>query len=1271
MSPRPGGVCHRALGPIQRPAWHGAAWPSRDRGGIAFSRQVANMPRRKVHSSPIVPQAAEHPLAMRFGRLRRRVQLLITLRGLGHVAAVVIAAATVAALLDYTFRFEDPGGRLFLLLVLLGLGATSVFRFLLRPLMVPWGAVELARLLERQHPKLDGSLASALEFLETPADDPVWGSAELRRATIERTTAAAESLDLTASVRTRAAGQSLLVAGTVAALALALALAAPGAARVALARLLNPFGRTQWPQRYHLLVVNPVQYVALGDTCRILVVDRQGKRPPDDARIGYRFETAQGHAVEQWQPLQYVDRQTARGMLGADDPRLNGGALVAQRANITRPFHYRVEGGDDRQMPWTPVGVLQPPSVVSLRVLVTPPEYTGWAPRESEPNVHALVGSRVHLSALASAAVTKATLCLDGGARVQAQPADDSRRTWSADFVVEKSGAYWFELVGPQGLAGGADQSWAIQAVADSPPSVTIEKPLSTVFVTPHASVPLRILAKDDLAIRRISVDFDRTDRPERPHGVFHLHQGPATVQGQQEEKDSARTGDVRRLEYDWDLAPLQLSPGAEVTLVATATDYRPNLGKSDPRRLVVVTAEQLASRLAERHTALVKELARALEIERQVRQQTHEVQSQVKANAQLGALAADRIQGAQLNQRQVHRLLADGSEGAPRHIEDLLDQMQSNRIDDPTTVRRLEQLREQLQRIEREQLLPIGRELTFAVKSLRSQLQRDGSPNDPQLAAEEQAALVDSLDRAVGRAEEVIAALERLLGELGRWNQFREFQAAWNRFLEQQTDLTAKTRELAKRTLTKTVDQLSPDEAATLRVLSGRQAELARETAGAIDQMAAALDTFAQSDPAAAETVAQALRHARQSALDAQMNTAAEQLGANRMGRAVQAQQAVEKLLREILDRLANRPENQLEQVAGQLQAAAAVLAELTARQQAVQSVMEQAARIDQPDQRHRQLAESADRQNQLRDETERLAGGLRQAMANHPADWLAKAAEKMLQAGRNAEKDSAETASRWAQAATDDLQQAASSLADEIRRVEEGLATEQVRRLVEALGELHRRQTELLGATRQLATQIAGQPAPTRPQRAAAVELAGRQEEIRTSTEALRDTLQAPGVLGWLLASAGEAMSQGSGFLRQLQADRAAEAEAQAAAYLEQLLQAFRADQMEQTAQSPSPGQTAGQQDDEQVVDPFLLAQLKLIILMQEQIRAETQGLEEQFGKVSPRSHQAEQRYAELGNRQRQLARLLLALVGPAAPGTSPDSEDKEPPSGEPPQE
>ena len=261
-----------------------------------------------------------------------------------------------------------------------------------------------------------------------------------------------------------------------------------------MARLVNPLGKTAWPRTTHLMVRRPVERVARGQAFQIEVVDAQGARLPPEVRIHYRFAGPDGAAVEETERMRYVD-----------------GAMVARRENVLRPFSYRVEGGDDQSMAWRDVQVVEPPAVESVSVRLIPPAYTGWPPTASERHIRALVGTSAEIAAKATKPLRSAILCIEGGTKIPAQLGDDGC-TFTVEFPVEKSGSYWFDLTDRDGLSGGSDDRWEIHAVPDSPPTVSIEQPTANLFVTPRAVVPLRVVAKDDLAVRNIALVFRRAE---------------------------------------------------------------------------------------------------------------------------------------------------------------------------------------------------------------------------------------------------------------------------------------------------------------------------------------------------------------------------------------------------------------------------------------------------------------------------------------------------------------------------------------------------------------------------------------------------------------------------------------------------------------------------------------------------------------------------------------------------------------------------------------
>ncbi len=460
-----------------------------------------------------------HPLQQKIAALRTRVWRLVMVYALAWVVATVLGGVVVLGLLDYLIRFEDRGIRVICSLLVLGMLGWTCYRYVYLAWIVRVRDVDLAGRLQRRFPALEDRLISAVEFLRQPEDDPLAGSAALRRAVIAQTTAETDRLDFRKVLDPWPPIRAAMVTVAVCLTAAILVVVRPLDCQIAVARLVNPLGEQAWPRKTHLRLRRPVSRVARGQAFEVEVVDTdKAARLPPRVHIHYRFEGPDGVVTEESEPMRLVD-----------------GAMVARRENVVRPFSYRASGGDDDSMPWIPVEVVEPPQIESLSITLIPPKYTGWPPERTERHVRALVGTQMRIAAKATKPLSSAVLCLDGPLEIPGRIGQDGYHftvggpseggqsanekpaaTAAAELVIEESGTYWFRLTGDEGLSGGGDPRWEIRAVPDTPPTVTIEEPLANLFVTPQAVVPLRVAAKDDLAVAEVTLTFGLVNEPRQ-----------------------------------------------------------------------------------------------------------------------------------------------------------------------------------------------------------------------------------------------------------------------------------------------------------------------------------------------------------------------------------------------------------------------------------------------------------------------------------------------------------------------------------------------------------------------------------------------------------------------------------------------------------------------------------------------------------------------------------------------------------------------------------
>ena len=283
-----------------------------------------------------------HPLEKLIAGVRGQTRRLLVQFALGWTLATLTAAVVVLALADYAIRYQDHGIRLMASLAVLGVAAWSFKRYWLASFRRRPSDVEIAHRIERRFPALSDRLASTVEFLKQPEDDPTAGSPVLRRAVILETAVEVEDLDLSQVFdrRPRAAPWRPPAARWL--MAFLLAAASPESARIALARLVHPLGDESWPRMYRVEFRQAPQRLAAGQTFEVELLNDAAHRLPEVVRIHYRYDTPGGE-------------EDSEPMLAIATTR------VARKEHVVRPFWYRAEGGDDTSMPWMRLEVLEPP----------------------------------------------------------------------------------------------------------------------------------------------------------------------------------------------------------------------------------------------------------------------------------------------------------------------------------------------------------------------------------------------------------------------------------------------------------------------------------------------------------------------------------------------------------------------------------------------------------------------------------------------------------------------------------------------------------------------------------------------------------------------------------------------------------------------------------------------------------------------------------------------------------------------------------------------
>lgn len=1189
-----------------------------------------------------------HPLTQKIASLQHRLTLRRRLVAACSVAATVLAVALVLGLADYLLRYSDRGLRIIATTALTAAAAWAGYRWWYLPNRHRLVPLTVAQRVEARFPQLGDALASAVEFLGQSEEEPGAGSAQLRRHVITEAENTVDGLNLDDVVDRRPlrrAGAWLGAALVVLAVFLALD---PGAVGTALARLAVPFGSAEWPRQHHLEFRQLPARLAAGQTFEVELVDTAGQLP-DEVRIEYRTSQA-GRQERESEKMTRV-----------------GDVMVARRENVERSFSFRAAGGDDDTMPWHTVDVVEPPRLESLELVVHPPAYTGLAAAPAERHLEVLAGSTIEVRGTASEPLRAARILLDGDEAVNADVGlakeFENRRFQIplGHWLAAKTGTYRIELTDSDGLAGVVGQ-WKLRVDPDAPPTIAWQSPSDDIYVTPIAGVPLALTVKDNLAIQNVDLLIEtptpkndglvasatsaNTDaKPAAPEpNRIPLYRGPEKPPAPTHTKTSS--GDSRVVEHELDVAAMKVPVGSQIVLHGEAADYRPGVGRTvAPRRITIITPDELEARLADRQAQIVRQLERALATERTTREDSRRLEIQQREAGSLKDGDRNALQSVDLNQRRVGRMLNDPAEGVVALIDTLLAELEMNRLNATETRATMRELTTTLNRLAAGPLPTAERELTAARKTAEAGV--NGASAE---------LLSRSLTAAGAAQEEVVRDLEQLLGELAGWADFRRFARQLAELRQDQIAHERTSRsEIGLETLPLDVRELGRAQRANLTKAAAGQDALARRYEKIEQGMDALAKELESKDAAASATLTDAVALARRLTIGTNMHETSRDLGENRVGVALARETQIAADIQQVLDLLRDERGKRGKDLVDQLKKAQEQLAKLQQdlarlREQIQQAEKQGAAASPQA------LAALKQQQDELRKQIDGLTRELDRLQADAASRSTKSAANRLnnKQGGNQNQADNKPSSSSEVQQSEKDLEEAARQLAQRVQEAELDLALEFVRRFQAELQEMVTRQKSVIDDTVALDKSRSPRDRLTPAQLRKLSELTTAERELAGLATEHGEVLAGLGAVRISLEEAARRLSAAAELLnRQHTGHPAQQAEQRALTRLEGMLEAF-AQTAKEAGQKPPAGAGNQGQDGQQRRPTFELLEVKMLRMLQVDLNERTRSFQEKLaahpgGRPADARNQAEltREAQELAAEQRRLAGLVQEML------------------------
>ena len=1169
--------------------------------------------------------------------VRRRAWIAKIFYSCGWILSIATGLLLLIAGVDFILRQDNRLSRITLTFIFVLAVVTFVARFLLPLVKQPLTDVILAQRIQQRFPALRHKIATAVEFLQDEKN-AASGSGAMRRAVIREATDDLQDLPVREVVHYRHAWIAI-VAGCISVATLwIVALVLPLGSRIALERLMNPFGDTVWPQVNELVFQNTPSHVRRGGLFEAEIADRKNKLP-EKVNIEYRFDQ-NGMIKTLVEPMNRVN-----------------GIMVAQRQNVQRPFQFRAVGGDDRTE-WHALQTVIPPTLDAVEFEVHPPAYTGWPVQKQTQNVWGLAGSEVTITGNASVRLASATLIAEGGSPIQLK-LDSSRLGFASGeetWRLKKTGTASLRMIDEHGIEGGEEDRIAVRVIPESPPTVQIEKPAGYYRASSDAVLPLEIFAKDNLAIRDVKLHFQPVvEGTEKYKSILLLEQKPSRTNFDRASiEQQVAEGDQQLVKYNWDLAPYRWAAGTEISFYATAHDYQPAEGRSAPEHtLQIVKKEELAQEMALRQQGLLAELARIVHREKESNEQTTQLEIVWEQTKNLTQTDVQSLRGIELTEREIRRAMSDPHDGLLAKTLTLEADLKYNRMDDRVMSEQLQRLRQTLSRVESNQLIPLQSALNTARKHAQNDLATSSQANRQENRTTEGAL---ALKQAGSYQKQAIESLQPLVDELLRFNQYRRMVGKLTVVTEQQKNIRETTEGLAPALSGLPLEEVGANERIALKQTAEQQDTLNREIEGLLTRMQQSANDLETKDRDAGERLAAAVKQGREQGLGQQMRAAQKHLEANQTGQAIAQQKQATKTLEEMLATLQGAEQKDLAQWIAKLRQAEAELARLATEQQSIQK--EQATALSRSETEaktinKKELQAIQEQRKTLEDKIRSLAERIEKLQAAAAAKSLNAAANKTQQAGKAAGQGDASGSEQQDQAAGQHIDDARKQLADARQQAEAAQLDSQLARLPEQLSELVENQKDLLQKTKLSAQTNQRKPKLTRLDKANILDLSREQLALVARIQPMKEGLALAEILQYVLVGTEAKMQSAAEKLGQFQTGQETQnLQQDVIGQLEMVLISLKKNTDEEEAEKQGgggggAGQGGGPQ--EQGTERSL-AEIRLLKLLQMDlnqrilsIQNEIQKVTNQKGDVEPLIEQLQQ----LGPEQAKLALWTLGLL------------------------
>ncbi|MGN6369671.1 MAG: hypothetical protein ACTHN5_15535, partial [Phycisphaerae bacterium] len=839
-----------------------------------------------------------------------------------------------------------------------GLGGLA-WRVLISPLMTRLTDQFLASRVENMHPGLSDDLMSAVHFIHAGT----YRTNVLASRHVDAAAEKAAGIRFEEAVDFRRSAKALLLAVLVAGVVALIAGMNSGLARIGISRWFA--GSTQaWPR------VTTVEFVW----------DTLDGKPPAVAPIGeqllVRAKVVRGGYANQYVTLTtWSDTKRSTDELMTFQRGMSSGQEYVYERTMEpegqHSFSMKLSAGDDREQEPVTIRLAPRPVVRQLTASIVPPGYVRDVKNPAVP-APAVVADLMNQS---GRAVEGATITLhvksskpfatDGSGAPEIRFLDQNkdedlglateRKLVSpADaeitFPARKTVQARLSMRDTDGFENRVGGSLTIEVVPDNLPSVVITEPRTTVERVAGGTVDVSVQATDDLGLDGLKLVAEKFDaKPgERPVVQMAL---PWTDRN----ADAAAGSTTGRSQYTWNLAPLNLAPGARLTFYAMVQDNYEVAGKrhpwvKSPGLSLQIRSEAEIADARRRELNEIKERIKALRGQQEeTRRKTDAIQKSVAASGT--TTAQEKAMLSQLAQQESEEAAA--ANAIQQRTQQVAQDLRQNNMGGSDLGKLAESVSAGMKDVG-------GNNMPAAAGKLNQA--RDAAGNQQQQnekAKQEAQQAAAAAEEAGEQQSQAISKLDSMIGQLGAAGDFEAIRSELQQLKDKQEAVAKQTRDLSLKTIGQKPEELPKDLWDALSGLSDQQKNLSNQSSELINRMQKAAEQLKGSDPASSESLQRSSQAGQDNQVSSAQGSASKSISQNEMNDAGNEQGRAQRGLQQMLDEMNKNENRQLEQLSRDLQELIDQVRQLRESEGGLQKETTAAADAD--------LAKLGDRQGQL----------------------------------------------------------------------------------------------------------------------------------------------------------------------------------------------------------------------------------------------------------------------------------------------------------------